>query len=91
MRVALLGVGLIGGSVGMAARERLGAHVVGWNRSPAALELALQRGAIDEAVGGVEEIGSADIAIAGVAVDALPGAVRLLCDALPGAVVTDVG
>ena len=91
MRVALLGVGLIGGSVGMAARERLGAHVVGWNRSPAALELALQRGAIDEAVGSVADIGSADVAIAGVAVDALGDAVRELCDALPGAVVTDVG
>jgi prephenate dehydrogenase len=75
----------------MAARERLGAHVVGWNRSPAALELALERGAIDEAVASVEQIGTADVAIAGVAVDALPAAVRSLCDTLPGAVVTDVG
>jgi prephenate dehydrogenase len=91
MRVALLGVGLIGGSVGMAARERLGAHVVGWNRSPAALRVALERGAIDEAVSSVADIGSADVAIAGVAVDALAGAVRDLCDALPDAVVTDVG
>lgn len=91
MRIALAGVGLIGGSVGMAARRRLGAHVVGWNRSPAALELALERGAIDEAVGSIDEIGSADIAIAGVAVDALPAVVRALCEALPDAVVTDVG
>ena len=91
MRVALVGVGLIGGSVGMAARRRLGAHVVGCNRSPAALELALERGAIDEAVASVADIGTADIAIAGVAVDALQDAVRELCDALPGAVVTDVG
>ena len=91
MRVALVGVGLIGGSVGMAARRRLGAHVVGWNRSPAPLEVALQRGAIDEAVTDIDEIGSADIAIAGVAVDALPAAVRSLCAALPDAVVTDVG
>jgi prephenate dehydrogenase len=91
MRVALVGVGLIGGSVGMAARRRLGAHVVGWNRSPAALRVALERGAIDEAVTSIGDIGSADVAIAGVAVDALEGAVRELCDALPGAVVTDVG
>ncbi|MEA2131424.1 MAG: prephenate dehydrogenase [Solirubrobacteraceae bacterium] len=75
----------------MAARRRLGAHVVGWNRSRAALELALERGAIDEAVASVADIGTADIAIAGVAVDALGDAVRELCDALPGAVVTDVG
>jgi len=91
MRVALLGVGLIGGSVGMAARHRLGAHVVGCNRSPAALAIALERGAIDEAVDDVADIGTADIAIAGVAVDALQDAVRELCDALPAAVVTDVG
>ncbi|HET7507429.1 MAG TPA: prephenate dehydrogenase/arogenate dehydrogenase family protein, partial [Solirubrobacterales bacterium] len=91
MRVALVGVGLIGGSVGMAARRRLGAHVVGWNRSPAALEIALQRGAIDEAATSIADIGTADIAVAGVAVDALPGIVRELCEALPDAVVTDVG
>ena len=91
MRVAVAGIGLIGGSVGMAARRRLGAHVVGWNRSPAALEAALECGAIDEAVTSVADIGTADIAIAGVAVDALPGVVRELCDALPDAVVSDVG
>jgi prephenate dehydrogenase len=91
VRVALVGVGLIGGSIGMAARRRLGAHVVGWNRSPAALEVARRRGAIDEAVERVADIGTADVAIAGVAVDALPHAVRELCGALPDAVVTDVG
>ena len=30
MRAAVLGVGLIGGSIGLAARERLGSEVVGW-------------------------------------------------------------
>jgi prephenate dehydrogenase len=91
MRIALLGVGLIGGSIGLAARERLGANVVGWNRSPAALATALEIGAIDETVASLDEIGDADVAIASVSIDALPGAVRDLCDALPGAVVTDVG
>lgn len=91
MRVALVGVGLIGGSVGMAARRRLSAHVVGCNRSPAALETALRLGAIDEAVASVADIGDADIAIASVALDALPGVVHELCRIAPGAVVTDVG
>ena len=91
MRVALAGVGLIGGSIGLAARARLGAHVVGYNRSPAALEVALERGAIDEAVTSIAAIGTADIAIAGVAIDALPATVQALCEALPDAVVTDVG
>lgn len=91
MRVALVGVGLIGGSVGLAARRRLGAHVVGWNRSPAALQTALEMGAIDEAVERIADIADADIAIASVSVDALEGVVRELCAACPGAVVTDVG
>ena len=91
MRVALLGVGLIGGSIGLAARERLDAHVVGWNRRPGPLQTALEYGAIDEAVTSLEQIGDADVAIASVSVDALPAAVRDLCDALPGAVVSDVG
>jgi prephenate dehydrogenase len=91
MRVALVGVGLIGGSIGLAARRRLGAHVVGWNRSPAAVATALELGAIDEGVADIAEIGTADIAIAGVAVEALPAVVRALCEALPDAVVTDVG
>ncbi len=40
MRVAILGVGLIGGSVGLAARERAGATVFGYDAAPEALELA---------------------------------------------------
>jgi prephenate dehydrogenase len=91
MRVALLGVGLIGGSIGLAARHRLGAHVVGCNRSPAALATALASGAIDEAVLSLDDVGEVDVAIGCVSVDALAGAVRELCDRLPGAVVSDVG
>ena len=34
MRIAVLGVGLIGGSIGLAARRRLDAEVVGYGRSP---------------------------------------------------------
>ena len=91
LRVAIAGLGLIGGSVGIAARRRLGAHVVGWNRSPAACRVALQRGAIDEAVERVDDVGDVDIAIAAVSVDALEDISRRLCAAAPGAVVTDVG
>jgi prephenate dehydrogenase len=46
MRFAVLGVGLIGGSIGLAARRRLGAEVAGFDPDPARLELALERGAI---------------------------------------------
>jgi prephenate dehydrogenase len=50
VRLSILGVGLIGGSVGLAARERVAdAHVLGFDVSERALSTALERGAIDEA------------------------------------------
>ena len=49
MRIAVVGVGLIGGSIGLAARERLGAEVAGYDPAGGVLAAALERGAIDEA------------------------------------------
>jgi prephenate dehydrogenase len=47
-RVAIIGVGLIGGSFSLALKEKkLCGHVVGAGRSAANLETALERGAID--------------------------------------------
>lgn len=54
-RVAVLGVGLIGGSIGLAARQRLGAEVVGYSRTAATLERALELGALDRAAGSIAE------------------------------------
>ncbi len=49
MKVAVLGVGLIGGSIGLAARSRLGAEVVGFSRTLATLQRALELEALDSA------------------------------------------
>ena len=56
MRVAVLGVGLIGGSIGLAARECVpDVEVVGFGRSPERLERARELGAIDSVAGSLEE------------------------------------
>ena len=48
--VALVGVGLMGGSLGLAARERVGVvEVRGYSQTRATLDLALERGAITRA------------------------------------------
>jgi prephenate dehydrogenase len=91
VRVAIVGAGLIGGSVGLAARHRLDAHVVGWDRDPAALALAVERGAFDEALSGPDAAGDVDVAVAAVPVEALEDPVRTLCASARSAVVTDVG
>jgi prephenate dehydrogenase len=91
LRLALLGLGLIGGSVGLAARERLGARVVGFDPDARVRALALERGVADEVVDDPGALGPADVALVAAPVHALAGRIRDACTHVPGAVVTDVG
>jgi prephenate dehydrogenase len=91
--VAVLGVGLIGGSIGLAARERLGARVRGFDPDATTLATARERAAIDEACGSPEEaVAKADVVFVAAPVGALPAAIRdALAAAGDGCAVTDVG
>ena len=86
-RLAILGVGLIGGSVGLAARRAGGWHVVGYD--PAGAADATRRGAVHEAATDVTSaVAGADLVVLAVPVGAAAG---LLPGLGAGAVVTDVG
>jgi prephenate dehydrogenase len=94
VRIAVLGVGLIGGSIGLAAREYVeDAEVVGFGRDPKRLGSALERGAIDRAAGSLPEaLDGAQMCFACAPVGALPALVaEALAGAGPDCVVTDVG
>ena len=94
MRIAVLGVGLIGGSIGLAARERVeGAEVVGFGRDPGRLRTAVELGAIDRAAGSIAEaVDGAALCFACAPVGALAGLVReALAAAGPDCAMTDVG
>jgi prephenate dehydrogenase len=92
-RVAVLGVGLIGGSIGLAARQRLGAEVVGHGRRPERLARAVELGALDRAAETVAEAcAGAEVVFCCGPVAALPEQARKALAACgPEAVVTDVG
>jgi prephenate dehydrogenase len=92
-KVAVLGVGLIGGSIGLAARRRLGAEVVGYGRTPATLQRAVELGALDRAASSLSEAcAEADLVFCCGPVAALPGqGGEALAACGPEAVVTDVG
>jgi prephenate dehydrogenase len=92
-RIAVVGVGLIGGSIGLAARERLGAEVTGFDRSEEALRTGIERGALDRGCGSIAEaLEGAEVAFVAVPVGALPDVVgEVLASAPPQCVVTDVG
>jgi prephenate dehydrogenase len=93
MRIAVLGVGLIGGSIGLAARRRLGAEVIGFDPDAATLDRAVELGALDEAAREPEEAAAeAEAVICAAPVGALADLVRTALGAAgPATVVTDVG
>ena len=93
MRIAVLGVGLIGGSIGLAARERADAEVVGWGPRRPTLESAREIGAVDEIAATVEEaVADAQVVFACAPVELLTDLVKQALDAAPeSCVVTDAG
>ncbi len=93
MKVAVLGVGLIGGSIGLAARRRAGAQVAGYDRDPEVRARALELGAIDAATEGISEaVSGADVVFVATPLSAIAETVRdALEQAGPGCVVSDVG
>jgi prephenate dehydrogenase len=94
VRIAILGVGLIGGSIGLAAKEWLDdVEVVGLGRSPGRLDRARELGAIDRGTTETgEALDGAELCFACGPVGVLPELVeRALAAAPEDCVVTDVG
>ncbi|QEF96157.1 prephenate dehydrogenase [Stieleria maiorica] len=91
-RVSILGVGLLGGSVGMSLR-RSGVHVVGYSRRESSCRAAVQAGAVDE---GFTDIARAsegsDVVVIASPVDKIVG-LAIEADAVLAetALITDVG
>ena len=92
-RLAIVGTGLIGASVGLAAKRAGVERVTGWDPDPDFLALAAERGSLDEPgeslVAAVEE---AELAVVATPVAALQGEIEAVLEAAgPGCTVTDVG
>ncbi|HEU5047791.1 MAG TPA: prephenate dehydrogenase/arogenate dehydrogenase family protein [Rickettsiales bacterium] len=93
-RVAILGLGLIGGSVARALAEKgLATHIAAYNHSERALDYALKTGFIHSAhqTAG-EAVKDADIVVLATPPQAFAGLMQEIAIELkPGAIVTDVG
>jgi prephenate dehydrogenase len=92
--LGVFGMGLVGGSVALGARERgLVSEVVAFDRDPTALETALARGAIDRAFTSLGSwVSEVDIGLLAVPVRSLPALAAALAPlARPNSVWCDVG
>ncbi|MFA9200344.1 MAG: prephenate/arogenate dehydrogenase family protein [Cypionkella sp.] len=93
-RVAVIGLGLLGGSIGLAAAEHLpGCTTTGWDADPAVRRRAVERGLVGRVCeSAAEAVARAELVILCVPVGAMGEAARAIAGALaPGAIVSDVG
>lgn len=95
LNLAIIGVGLIGGSFGLAMKSRLGddVHITGLCRTQASMDAAVARGAVDEASSDIAKVvKDADVIYLSTPVlQIVPMVKRLLPFAKEGTVLTDAG
>ncbi|HEX5852035.1 MAG TPA: prephenate dehydrogenase/arogenate dehydrogenase family protein [Solirubrobacteraceae bacterium] len=93
MKIAVLGVGLIGGSIGLASRQRANAEVCGYDPDERVRARALELGALDTQAADIAgAVGDADVVFVAAPVGALAETVRAaLAAAGRECVVSDVG
>jgi prephenate dehydrogenase len=91
--ITIIGVGLLGGSVALAAKRKFGAHIAGVGRRQESLDEARKRGIIDSAwLNAAEPACQSDLVILATPVGAFEKHLRTIAPVLkPGATVTDVG
>jgi prephenate dehydrogenase len=90
-RLAIVGTGLIGASVGLAARAAGVSEVRGWDVDPDALQVAAGREAVEPAGSLEEAVEGVELAIVAAPVAQLPLEVGAVLAASSDATVTDVG
>jgi len=89
-RVAVVGTGLVGTSIAMAA-VRAGDEASVWDVDPAASARAAERGGFAAAGSLLEAVHGADIVVVATPIATLAAVVAEALEAAPGAVVTDAG
>ena len=89
-RVAVIGTGLIGTSIGMAA-ARVGCRVTGWDADSAVLAEAAGRSDLTPSTTLEDAVREADLVVVATPIGTVPALVARCLAAAPHAVVTDVG
>ena len=92
MTVTIIGIGLIGGSIAMALKEKgLAGYIIGVDSSGPHLQTAMERGLIDEHAPLEEALSRSSLVILAVPVDALTSLLSKVMDEVTDQVVMDTG
>ena len=92
MRVGIVGLGLIGGSLGLALRRlRQAIDVIGVTRRAEGAAVALERGAVDRASTNLADLSGCDIVVVATPIDEIAGVIGRLAPIVSAtALITDV-
>jgi len=88
-RIAVIGVGLIGGSLARACRDGIASRVIGLDVDQTHLQQALSLGLVDQADDLPVGVEGADLVVVAVPVGAIVGVVRMIAPHLAGGVYCD--
>ncbi|MDX2212113.1 MAG: prephenate/arogenate dehydrogenase [Oculatellaceae cyanobacterium bins.114] len=92
MKVGIVGLGLIGGSIALDLRQLRGYTILGVSRRPATCQQAIARGVVDDASPDLAILSAADVIFLCTPLDAIkPTVEQLLPHLAPTTVLTDVG
>lgn len=92
MTIAIVGVGLIGGSIAITLKEKkFATRIIGADKNKENLKKALQLGLIDEDAGLEDAVRKADLVILAIPVDAILGTLPQVLDLVDKQVVMDMG
>ncbi|MFA5814173.1 MAG: prephenate dehydrogenase [Bacteroidales bacterium] len=92
MTVCIIGLGLIGGSIGLELKtKRFSERVIGVEKNPVNSKIALERGLVDEVAKLVDGIQQSDLIILAIPVDGIRTLLPFVLDYVTHQAVTDVG
>lgn len=92
MTVCIIGLGLIGGSIGLELKtKRFSDRIIGVEKNPANAKIALERGLVDEIAKLVDGIQQSDLIILAIPVDGILSLLPFILDYVTHQTVTDVG
>lgn len=95
LNITIIGLGLIGGSMGLALKDKLGSEVIitGWDISESVLELSLKKNAVDKISNGLADaVAGADVVFLCTPVLQMLPIVECIAPVMKeGAILTDVG
>ncbi|MGI9185934.1 MAG: prephenate dehydrogenase/arogenate dehydrogenase family protein [Gaiellales bacterium] len=92
MQVAIVGLGLMGGSLGLALRERASTTVTGFDLNADEAAVALERGCVDRLADSLQAACvDADVVVVATPVSAIVDVIEQVLAAAPAATITDIG